>query len=93
MKLGVGSDPNPRRRLIGPSPNLSSVARWCSGLARVLHPVNDGLWASEGRNPSTGVRISPGLPHSSIEGYISPFFEVILLDEHQLENRCKSNSG
>src|SRR5881275_2468554 len=45
----------------------SLVARWCSGLARVEKndPANDGLWTpNPGRNPSTGVRISPGLPFS-----------------------------
>ena len=43
----------------------SLVARWCSGLARVENsdPANDGLWTPKpGRDPSTGVRISPGLP-------------------------------
>src|SRR5947199_5264672 len=44
----------------------SLVARWCSGLARVENndPANDGLWTPKpGRDPSTGVRISPGLPN------------------------------
>src|SRR5205809_2017795 len=49
---------------LGPGPG-SLVARWCSGLARVENndPANDGLWTPKpGGDPSTGVRISPGLP-------------------------------
>src|SRR5436189_6067642 len=53
----------------------SLVARWCSGLARVENndPANDGLWTPKpGRAPSTGVRISPGLPLASHHPYAGP---------------------
>jgi len=56
--------------LLGLCPGPGSlVARWCSGLARVENdPANDGLWTPKpGRNPSTGVRISPGLPQAHFE--------------------------
>ncbi len=58
------------RRLIGALAEPGGfVARWCSGLARVENddPVSDGLWTPKGGDPSTGVRISPGLPTHLLE--------------------------
>src|SRR5947199_1746362 len=75
---------------LGPGPG-SLVARWCSGLARVENsdPANDGLWTPKpGRDPSTGVRISPGYHTPTIECASPTNGEAHSRDNKRIQETC-----